>query len=66
MARVGNLEVADRDAGCAQPRRDTVEPVVGLRYVEDQVTREEQIDVAHESLGEADGTVCGPPRVLPL
>ena len=62
--RVGNLEMADGDVGGAHPRRDAVEPVIGLRHVENEISREDQVDVAHESIGAANG-FCGPPRAVP-
>ena len=49
MPRMRDFHVTDRNIGVAHARGDPVQPVVGLRNVEDEVTREQEVDVVHEA-----------------
>src|SRR5690349_15257990 len=48
MARVRDFDVPNRYVRTAHCRRDSVEPIVRLRNIEDEITGEEQVEVAHE------------------
>src|SRR4029079_17069818 len=50
--RVRDFDVPDGNVGAAHGPRDPVEPVVRLRNVEDEITREEQVEIAHEPWGQ--------------